>query len=453
MTQTFDILVIGAGPAGVAAATAAAEGGLRVGVVDDNPSTGGQIWRRGAASPAAARRWMEQFESAAITRLMGWQVIDCLRLGPDGGVLRAEGNTPGGEAADLHFRRLILATGARERFLPFPGWTLPNVMGAGGLDAMVRGGLPIEAKRVVVAGTGPLLLAVAAHLKERGAQVMAICEQASPAQMAPLGWALLRQPSKLRQGMGYRWTTRKTPYLTRCWPLAALAESSVGESDGQNSQPRLRSVRLQREGRQWTVECDYLACGFHLIPNTELAALLGCAMRDGFIVTDEQMQTSMPGVWCAGEPTSIGGVECSLLEGQIAGLAAAGKTGAALALSKRRAGMQAFVEALERACRLDPRLRDLAAEETIVCRCEDVRMAALRGRSDGRDAKLHTRCGMGPCQGRICGGATEFLFGWRAGQVRPPLYPALVSSLMEEEAAGSVAGGAEYAVSEGIENV
>ncbi|MGC9199223.1 MAG: FAD-dependent oxidoreductase [Acidobacteriaceae bacterium] len=434
MTQTFDILVIGAGPAGVAAALAAATSGLRVGVVDDNPSPGGQIWRGGAPLPAATRRWMERFQSASITRLMGWQVIDCLRLGPDGGVLRAECNTPGAEAADLHFRHLILATGARERFLPFPGWTLPNVMGAGGLDAMVRGGLPIQAKRVVIAGTGPLLLAVAAHLTSRGAQVIAICEQASLAQIAPLGFALLRQPSKLRQGIGYRWTTRKTTYLTRCWPLAALAESSADESDGQNSQSRLRAVRLQREGRQWTVDCDYLACGFHLIPNTELAALLGCQMQNGFVVTDQQMQTATPGVWCAGEPTGIGGVESSLLEGQIAGLSAAGKTEAALALSKRRAGMQVFAQALERACRLDPRLRNLASAQTIVCRCEDVRMAALRRRSDGRDAKLHTRCGMGPCQGRICGGATEFLFGWRAGLVRPPLYPALVSSLMEEQA-------------------
>ncbi len=439
MTQIFDTLVIGAGPAGMAAAIAAAESGQRVGVVDDNPAPGGQVWRHGTPLPNAGRRWKGQFEAAPAVRLAGWRVIDCLRLAPDGGVLRAECNTPSVPAADLHFRHLILATGARERFLPFPGWTLPNVMGVGGLDAMVRGGLPIAGKRVVVAGTGPLLLAVAAHLIKRGAQVVAICEQASLAQMAPLGLALLRQPGKLRQGAAYRWATRKTPFLTHCWPLAALAEPGADDHRDPGTQPRLRTVTLHRNGRQWNVACDYLACGFHLVPNTELATLLGCQMQDGFVVTDQQMRTSTPGVWCAGEPTGIGGVDASLLEGRIAGLSAAGKSEAALSLSQRRPAIQAFTQALEHACRLNPRLRDLAAEETTVCRCEDVHMGALRERSSARDARLHTRCGMGPCQGRICGAATEFLFGWLPDPARPPIFPALVSSLMEEAAAGSPA--------------
>ncbi|MFP5268547.1 MAG: FAD-dependent oxidoreductase [Acidobacteriota bacterium] len=447
MKRDFDILVVGAGPAGMAAAITAAENGLRVGVVDDSPSPGGQIWRRGTPLPAAAKRWNGRFEAAAVVRMMGWRVIDCLRLTPEGGVLRAECNTPGVQAANLHFRHLILATGARELFLPFPGWTLPNVMGAGGLDALVRGGLPIAGKRVVIAGTGPLLLAVAAHLTAHGANVIAICEQASLAQMAPLAPALLRQPAKLRQGAGYRWATRKTPFLTRCWPVAALAEPSPGPGSGQDRQTRLQAVTLHRQGRQWTVACDYLACGFHLVPNTELASLLGCRIQDGFVVTDQQMRTSMPAVWCAGEPTGIGGVDASLLEGRIAGLSAAGKTEAARSLSKRRPGMQAFERALERACRLDPRLRDLADDQTVVCRCEDVRMAALRGRSGWREAKLHTRCGMGPCQGRVCGAATGFLFGWSSGHAHPPLYPALVSSLMEEEE--TAASPAQPAIEEG----
>jgi NADPH-dependent 2,4-dienoyl-CoA reductase/sulfur reductase-like enzyme len=433
MRHDFDILVVGAGPAGMAAAMAAAENGLRVGVVDDSPSPGGQIWRRGAPLPAAAKRWNDQFEAAAVVRMMGWRVIDCLRLTPEGGALRAECNTPGVQATDLHFRRLVLATGARERFLPFPGWTLPNVMGAGGLDALVCSGLPIAGKRVVIAGTGPLLLAVAAHLTEHGAKVVAICEQASLAQMAPLALALLRQPGKLRQGAVYRWATRKTPFLTRCWPLAALTHPCHSSESEPHDSPQLQAVTLHRQGRQWTVACDYLACGFHLVPNTELAALLGCRIQDGCVVTDQQMRTSMPAVWCAGEPTGIGGVEASLLEGQIAGLSAAGKIEAAAALVRRRPRVQAFAQALERAFRLDPRLRDLADDQTIVCRCEDVRMGSLRGRSGWRDAKLHTRCGMGPCQGRVCGAATEFLFAWTSGPVHPPLYPACVSSLMEAE--------------------
>ena len=420
MTDCFDILVVGAGPAGMAAAVRAAECGVRVGLVDDNRASGGQIWRSGARLPAAARQWTVRLESSGVIRLQGWQVFDC----PETGVLRAQrsgavtaGDSPADDLAELRYQHLILATGARERFLPFSGWTLPNVMGAGGLDALVRGGLPIAGKRVVVAGTGPLLLAIAAHLAARGAKIVAVCEQASLAQMVPLGLQVLRQPGKLLQGVRYRWATRDSRYLTRCRPVAALGGK------------QLEAVTLQRGSKQWTVPCDYLACGFHLVPNTELAALLGCSLKDGFVVTDELMQTSTAGVWCAGEPTGIGGVELSLLEGQIAGLAATGKTEDARGLVAQRRKVLPFVRALERACRLDPQLRDAATDESIVCRCEDVRVGSLRGRAGWRDAKLHTRCGMGPCQGRICGAATEFLYGWRAESVRPPIFPVPVSSL------------------------
>ena len=425
MIHDFDIVVVGAGPAGLAAAVTAADCGLRVGVVDDNPAPGGQIWRSGAHLPAAARRWKARFAAAHVVRLQGWRIVDC----PEPGVARAQRNdaeigrdSSAADGTSLRYRHLLLATGARERFLPFPGWTLPNVMGAGGLDAMVRGGLPIAGKRVVVAGTGPLLLAVAAHLAARGAEIPAICDQASLARMAPLVLQVLRQPGKLWQGASYRWTTRASRYLTRCWPVSAEGDS------------RLRSVTLQRDGKRWSVACDYLACGFHLVPNTELASLLGCRLEHGFVATDQLMQTSVPNIWCAGEPTGIGGVELSLLEGQIAGLAVAGRTSDAHRLARGRRGALSFARALHRACRLNPQLRDLASHNTIVCRCEDVELGALLGRTGWRDARLHTRCGMGPCQGRICGAAVEFLFGWRADSVRPPVFPALVSSFLEPEA-------------------
>jgi NADPH-dependent 2,4-dienoyl-CoA reductase/sulfur reductase-like enzyme len=359
---------------------------------------------------------MARLEAARVVRLQGWRVFDA----PQPGVLYAERNAGEMEpdsCVELSYRKLILATGARERFLPFPGWTLPNVMGAGGLDTMARGGLPVAGKRVVVAGTGPLLLAVAAHLAERDAKIVAICEQASRTQMMPLAMQAAAYPGKLRQGLHYRWTTRRSRYLTECWPVAALGDT------------RLRSVRLRRGDREWTEECDYLACGFHLVPNTELAALLGCALDDGFVSADELLRTSVADVWCAGEPTGIGGVELSLLEGEMAALAAAGRVQEARRLTAKRRSLLRFAQALRQACTLNPLLRETAGDDTIVCRCEDVRLGALRGRAGWRDAKLHTRCGMGPCQGRICGGAAEFLFGWRPESVRPPLFPTLVSSL------------------------
>ena len=425
MRSSFDILVVGAGPAGIAAAVTAAETGQHVGLVDNNPAPGGQIWRSGAHLPAAAHRWLERLDRSSVVRFQGWRIFD----NPEPKLLRAEPNSgsrlrdssagpdePRGYA-ELHCGKLILATGARERFLPFPGWTLPNVMGAGGLDAMVRGGLPIAGKRVVIAGTGPLLLAVAAHLAAREAKIAVVCEQAPLSRLARFAAQMLAEPAKLWQGAQYRMTIRRSRYLTGAWPLAA------------HGGHRLEAVTLRQGGKQWHLPCDYLACGFHLVPNIELPELLGCRIENGFVATDEALRTSVPNVYCAGEPTGIGGVELSLLEGRIAALSAAGRLDQAHNLAGQRLRRLGFVRALEQLCALDPQLRELSSDDTIVCRCEDVLYGRLLKRTSWRDAKLQTRCGMGPCQGRVCGAATEFLFGWRPDSVRTPIFPAPVSSL------------------------
>jgi NADPH-dependent 2,4-dienoyl-CoA reductase/sulfur reductase-like enzyme len=194
--QRFDVLVVGGGPAGMAAAVRAAEGGVRVGLVDDNANCGGQIWR-GASEVGLsqdAARWSSLLRSANVTKLYGKRVFHQA----EAGVLLAEGAD---DLCELRYTSLVVATGARERFLPFPGWTLPNVMGAGGLQAMVKSGLPIRGKRVVVAGTGPLLLAVAAYLRKKGAEVAIVCEQASWTSLARFGSELLGHPGKIAQGL------------------------------------------------------------------------------------------------------------------------------------------------------------------------------------------------------------------------------------------------------------
>ncbi|MGH9412953.1 MAG: 2Fe-2S iron-sulfur cluster-binding protein, partial [Terriglobales bacterium] len=162
--RSADVVVVGAGPAGLAAATAAVNAGKRAILIDDNPAAGGQIWRAGGV------RVSPSIELHCQTR-----IVDALAPG----LLRGE--NPDG-LMDFAYGKLILATGARERFLPFPGWTMPHVLGAGGLQAMVKSGLPIAGKRVVVAGTGPLLPLVASYLRQHGATIVAICEQ----QQAPL---------------------------------------------------------------------------------------------------------------------------------------------------------------------------------------------------------------------------------------------------------------------------
>jgi len=416
MKARFDVLVIGAGPAGIAAAVRAAEKGASVGLVDDNPAPGGQIWRRGAPQNSSARQWLSRLEASGAQLLQGWRVFDL----PRRGALLAEGSAFAAESkvcAELEYGKLILATGARERFLPFPGWTLPNVMGAGGLDALVRGGLPIAGKRVLVAGTGPLLFAVAAELAARGAVVAGICEQAPVRQLAGFALHLLRQPAKLIQAAHFRFASRAVPIFTECWPVAAHGSG------------KLESVTVHRKGRQWSIPCDYLACGFHLVPNIELLMLIGCRIDNEFVATDDLQQTSIANVYCAGEPTGIGGVERALLEGQIAGLAAVGSFDEARALNRKRPAMRRFARALDRACTLNLQLRGLAQDDTLICRCEDVPLASLREYGSWREAKLLTRCGMGPCQGRICGAAAAFLLGWTPDSVRPPVVPVRMESL------------------------
>jgi len=425
MSDRFDVVVVGAGPAGMTAATVAAEAGRRVCLVDDNAALGGQIWR-GFRAETARRyphgsefiEWATKLRKTNCAVWHGWQAIDC----PRPGVLRLERN---GEHCDLEFRGLILATGARERFLPFPGWTLPGVMGAGGLQAMVKAGLDPRDKSVVVAGSGPLLLAVAAGLTGAGATIVGIYEQAPLAQLAEFGLTLLGQPTKLLEGARYRSKTLGATYRTGSWVVRA-------EGRG-----RAESITVTNGRKQWKVACDWLACGFHLVPNLELPRLLGCRVSDGYVAVDALQQTSVPFVACVGEATGIGGLEKALVEGQIAGWAAAGRKAEAGALTPRLRKLQRFALRLDRAFAPRPELRALVQSETMVCRCEDVDYAALKACASWREAKLHTRCGMGACQGRVCGTAVEFLFGWENSSIRPPVFPARLSALAAEADAPS----------------
>jgi len=402
--RAFDVVVVGAGPAGLAAACRAAERGKRVAMLDDNPLPGGQIWR-GASQEAAG--WIRRAQRLGVEWIAGARVFDA----PEPQQLAVEMFA---DECRIGYGSLILATGARERFLPFPGWTLPNVMGAGGLQALAKSGLPIAGKRVVVGGSGPLLLAVARYLKTHGADVRLIAEQTPQAAVVRF---VMRFPRKLAQALALRAGLLGVPYLTSCWPVSAQGRE------------KLESVTLTRDGRAWSEACDYLACGFGLIPNVELAVLLGCRLSANGVAVDGVQETSVKGVFAAGETTGVGGLDLSLVEGEIAGYAAGGNTDRATALFATRAAHRRFAQALERTFALRPELRGLPQPSTFVCRCEDVTWDRVRACRNWREAKLHTRCGMGPCQGRICGGAVEFLLGWHAESVRPPVLPARVRAL------------------------
>ena len=370
-----DTVIVGAGPGGLAAARAAKRVGKRVLVIDDNWGPGGQIWRGRAGLIVEGVEFQFGRQLASL---------------------------------DVDYGQLILACGARELFLPFPGWTLPHVLGAGGLQALVKTGLHIQGKRVVVAGSGPLLLAVAANLNTAGATVVLVAEQASWGSLMRFGLGLWRWPAKIVQAFELAsWN-----YRAGLWPV----EASAG------------AVKMS-DGRTW--ECDYVACGFGLVPNVELALLAGCRLRDGFVAVDEYQKTSVDGVYAIGELTGIGGVEKAEAEGEAAG--------SGQRLQGNHAG---FVRTLRECFALRPELKDLVRADTVVCRCEDVRYGQLQGYRSRREAKLQTRCGMGPCQARVCGPAVEFLLGWEADRVRPPVLPVRVKDLIgASEKATSLPGG------------
>lgn len=417
-----ELVIVGGGPAGLAAAATASETCDSVLLIDDNPSLGGQIWRQGnAAAPvAAARPWLDAVAAGNVGVLAPATVIDA--PGPGRLIVGPGDGRPEARNVDVTYRRLILATGATERFLPFPGWTLPGVVGAGGLQALIKSGLDVEGKRIVIAGSGPLLLAVADLAKRRGALVSAIVEQADFKKVAAFGRHVAVQPKKALQAAAFARSLAGVKKYFATWPVKAYGEDL------------LESVELRRaSGESVDVDCDWLACGFGLRPETRLAAALGCAVVDGRVVVDERRQTTVDGVYCAGEPTGIGGVDAALLDGRIAGQVAVGRP---IRGGLRRRGRRSrrFVQALDAAYALRPALRDLPEDDTVVCRCEDVPWGRLQAYDQMRDAKLKTRCGMGPCQGRVCGGALEILKGFRPETARPPFFPIALSSLASSSA-------------------
>ena len=195
--RDYDVVVVGAGPAGLAAACRAAECGRMVAMLDDNPHPGGQIWRAAAGkSPNAAARWVQAAERLGVEWIAGARVFDA----PEPQRLAVEMVD---EECHVRYRSLILATGARERFLPFPGWTLPNAMGAGGLQALAKSGMPVAGKKIVIAGSGPLLLAVARYMRSHDADVCLIAEQADQSKLLRFVLRLAGHPAKLIQAVSY----------------------------------------------------------------------------------------------------------------------------------------------------------------------------------------------------------------------------------------------------------
>lgn len=411
MREACDLVVVGAGPGGLAAACRAAEAGLDVLVLDTQPEPGGQVWRGEARKGAnrLARRWFTRFAASDARFRPGARVV----AAPEPGVLLVE---EGSSSFAVRYGRAVLATGARERFFPFPGWTLPGVLGVSGLQVLVKDGLPIRGKRVVLAGTGPLLLAAAATIHAHGGEVLYIAEQASAASHWGFALQLWRHPAKLLQGALMSAALISVPTSTDAWVISAEGEG------------RVESVRLSVRGREEQLRCDYLGAAYGLVPNLEVARLLGCETSTGAVVVNKRLETRVPKVHAVGELLGIGGVDQALVTGELAGLVAAEQP-IPVELERTWHRVRAFAAQLARHDAPRAELRRLATPDTLLCRCEDVPMSALEGCQNLREARLYARLGMGACQGRTCGTAAQTLFGWSGEDVRPPCLPARIGSL------------------------
>ena len=446
----YDVAVVGAGPAGVAAAVEAAAAGARVVVLDSEQRPGGQYWRQGPAGvgrhhhhAGTWRRLAADLATAvadgAVTVLSGHRVwraeppVD----GPDGAtaVVHAVRAVPGAadEAVTVRARALVLAPGAHDRTLPFPGWDLPGVLTPGAAQALLKEHGVVAGRRVVVGGTGPFLLPVAAGLADAGARVLAVCEASDGR-----GWlrglgAVAGAPGKVVEGAGYAASLlrHRVPVRPRTAVVAAHGTDGV---------EWVETARLERDwtvvpGTRRRVECDTVAVGWGFLPRLDLATQVGCAVAAGSdglpaVVVDDHQLSSVPGVYVAGEASGVGGSELAVVEGGIAGTAAALAVVAPARAPEPRPTvrlrrLRAFAAALHAAHPVRDGWQTWLTDDTTVCRCEEVTVAGLTeavddlGATDARTAKLLSRCGMGWCQGRMCGEAVSRIVSARTGAADP----------------------------------
>ncbi|MFW6372224.1 MAG: FAD-dependent oxidoreductase [Thermodesulfobacteriota bacterium] len=427
--KTVEVAVIGGGPAGMAAAAEAARRGASAALVEESPTFGGKVLK--TADRGLPLSPIEGYEKRIANRLLTdlhrhgdritliprhqvWHIQDgrVLELSPVGGA-------PVG-AKQVRCRRFIIATGAMERIRPFPGWTLPGVFPLGGLNSFVKHGI-LPGKRFVIAGSGPLLPVLAHNLIRAGGRIAALIQTTTYREMLryvfPLGAGM--DAFKLFQGIYYfgRMIRNRIPIYNG---------AAVSRVDGEGRAEAVGLIRLDRNGdpipgTETEIDADAVAVGYGLIPCTDLTRLCGC--REAYdeasgywrTLRNSRMETTVDGVFVAGDGGTVKGYAAAALEGTLAGAAAAFQLGyggaddsETAAVQKRLRKATRLGRALDQLSAPPPGLLHLISDETVICRCEEVRMKDLRqaadaGARDIHDLKRRTRTGMGQCQGRFCG--------------------------------------------------
>jgi D-hydroxyproline dehydrogenase subunit alpha len=467
MAERIELAVVGAGPAGLAAAAEAVELGLPVALIDAFAQPGGQYYkqtppelgdtvlpdphapqllaaveRKGARLLAGTSAWGLFPEACPEQSQRGDGYLLCL-YGPPGTPRR------------LHARTVVLAPGAYDRPVPFPGWTLPGVMTAGAALTLVKHQHILPGRRILLSGTGPLQLVLARHLLDAGAELAGVLD-ANP--LPWRGWrhaaAVWGQWARLREG----WDSLRAMHKARAgirWSHAVWR----AEGDGCVEQAVIGPVAGLPTGTPGeTVTVDTICLGHGFAPATQLSCLAGCehryhpVQRAHVPLRDEWLQTTLRGLFVAGDGAGTGGKDVARLEGRLAGLGAARTLGRNVPLGQVAALRQAldrqrrFAAVLDTLFPLSAHLADLWTDDTILCRCEEVtvgevRRAIAEGATTVSAVRMWTRAGMGRCQGRMCGASVAELLAQELGlpaeaigqaTPRPPILPIPLEGLLEE---------------------
>lgn len=460
-----DVAVIGGGPAGLAAAAAAAEQGLDTVLVDEQPTLGGQIYRNIEAISAKGGEQLDLlgeeyahgaslvrvFQNSGAKHISGASVWEVEQDGTIG-ILKDE------RAALVRARRVIIAAGAMERPVAIPGWTKPGVMTAGAAQTLLKAADVVPDGPAVIAGSGPLIYLVAWQLTKAGANLSAVLDttpRRNYVAALPALAGLFGSISQLRKGRRWIAETRAAgvKFISRVSHLAALGDE------------HLSAVTYTAGGRSQRIEAEVLLLHQGVVPNGQLALSIDCDQRWDerqacwHTATDEWGATSVEAVAVAGDCVGIGGAVVAEHRGRLAGLDAAHRLGkidlaardrlAAPSRSGARsqAGLRKFLDTLYR-----PTDEFLVppGDDVMVCRCEEITAGEIRevgahGAMGPNQAKAFTRAGMGACQGRMCGLTVAAIIGQARGmapaevgfyRVRPPLKPLTVGQLADLSGVG-----------------
>ncbi len=471
MSETFELAVIGAGPAGLEAALSASAAGVSTALVDSAPQAGGQYAKPLPAAFKSAQKTGAEKEGAALIERLAASSVTCIFDALVWGIFKEENGEGwvvclyGPDAPKrLHARKLILANGAYDTPVAFPGWTLPGVITCGAALTLLKNQRVAPFRRALLTGSGPLLLSAAAHLVDAGVEVAGVCE-ANRLKPQAIFYAptMLREWHRLEEGAQYLATLlrARAPYKLGWCVVEARGEAQVEEA----VIARLDQNGVPLPGTQQSLKVDGVVCGYGLTPNHGLARMIGCQFeyrpeRGAWVARrDETLQTNLPGVYLAGDGSEVNGAENARLEGRVAGSAVALETGhlrqreadeffrkarPALAQGRRYGHMLAEIFPIK------PGLISLAHDDTLICRCEEitlgeVKAAVAAGARTLGEVKMITRTGMGNCQGRTCERAVAgALLQQLAGQpatptsvgtftTRPPLHPLPLGAFLEPE--------------------